>query len=127
MVRRWVGVVTSLLFLHVNLKALDRACATHGASGRAGEQTADATTAHMHHAAAGHTHAPTEPTAHDAHSCELPVRADCCQFAASCGISFSVEEDTPPSSLALHVALPTHLMFAPLSPVRTPDPPPPRA
>lgn len=82
--RRFTGLLTSLLLLHLTLVAADLTCVKHGVHGAAHAAQSDMSPDEGHHASAD-SDAPNR----DDTSCEVPTLPACCQALASCGVSIA--------------------------------------
>ena len=117
--RRFLGLFTMLVMVHLTLVGPDNACAVHGRHGHSSrmmdapfrDTAIGGTVAH------GHSHEP----------CETPSSGHCCETLTSCGVTAAVEaqRDPLPSGLLAGVApisAGAHLLSRALGP----EPPPPR-
>jgi hypothetical protein len=121
--RRFTGLLTSLLLLHLTLVAADLTCAKHGVHGAAHAVQSDRSSHEGHHASAG-----SDATSRDDTSCEVPTVPACCQALASCGVSIAEQrlaESGDPSHLVVGVLYGAD--DTPPSWSIAPDTPPPKA
>jgi hypothetical protein len=140
MLRRVLGAVAWLLLLNVNVEAADRACGMELSAG----ETAAAHEGEHHgpaHRGDGEHHGdrrhhgdgPHHPRNHNAgHSsddgdCKIPRVAECCQAAASCGVTLSSEECESSNAPHDDTAVVTDIAGRALRGSPAPDTPPPKA
>ena len=119
--RKVASVVLSLALLHLTVARADASCASHSERATA-TAAVEATTAHHDH------HGAPDPTPlADEEQCDAPLARDCCASVASCAFAFEADVRESDGLLApARAALPVELR-APLSVIRAPEPPPPRA
>lgn len=127
--RRFAGLLTSALMMHLNAAAGGATCGTHSESGRA--PTASATehsagSARMAEMAAMMGSAAQHEQHGDA-PCHVPSQATCCQAMASCSVAFVSSGAGSAGSAFEHPAIPGAAVDAPQSVIAAPDPPPPKA
>jgi hypothetical protein len=121
--RRLIGLLTSLLLFHLTLVGADLTCAKHGAHATA-HVSQPATPAHTDH----HASPPLDAPGDDDMSCRVPTLPACCQALVSCGLSIDEARSTASDGLS-HLALDvlSGADDAPTSWTLEPDPPPPKA
>jgi hypothetical protein len=121
--RRFTGLLTSLLLLHLTLVGADLPCAKHGSHGAANVSQPE-TSPHGGH------HAPLRsdaPGTYDT-TCQMPTLPACCQALASCGVSMAGERSADSGDLPHLVAgVLSGADVTPTSWTLEPDPPPPKA
>lgn len=119
--RRLSGLIAGLLMLHFTFVGADFACARHG--DRAAQSHQRVTGHHGHHVTGAHVESPATEQ-----PCETPTQPECCHAMTSCAISAAFERGTrsdaaPPQRDVIEPAI----IRVPLSPITSPDPPPPKA
>jgi hypothetical protein len=106
--------------LHLNLQAADAPCARHSARS-VGESASAHPARHAHHAGSARDAINTKTP------CEIPAQPNCCQALASCSMNAlaSGARSAPLPNGAS--AISQMVREIPVSPVASPDPPPPKA
>ena len=152
--RRFTGLLLTLLTLHLNLLGADVACVKHGGHEGAAvhsvnEHAADAPNSATHtmmmpnhashgQAAAMHAASGTLGTrtagadlsalGHNAPPCDLPQQPNCCKALASCSVAFVADNDLDVTGiLRVSQVITPIAMTVPPSERAAPDPPPPKA
>jgi hypothetical protein len=123
MIRRLILIALGVSLVHLNVERADVVCASHGqdhhAAGHSERQTASAS--HHDHANANASVATDE-------DCQTPVQADCCQALVSCsGVPSLGSEQFVVDVAKTHDRAVGERQVEPLSSIRAPEPPPPRA
>jgi hypothetical protein len=121
--RRFLGLLTWLLVLHLTLVRSDTVCAEHGVGGAHAAQTPADAHDQEHHAVTTGSTGGAEDT-----PCQVPTRPQCCEALASCTTSLvasrgSSRLDAYDRGLVILVAGTP----IPASQAAGPEPPPPRA
>jgi hypothetical protein len=128
--RRFAGLLTGALMMHLNAAAGGAVCATHSgnghassASGTATRSVASARMAAMTGMAGGAAH-------HEQHGdapCGAPSQAKCCQAMTSCFAVFVGDGAGSVAPPFERTAVVSAAVDAPHSVIAAPDPPPPKA
>lgn len=120
---RLIAVLLTVVMLHLSFATADAACARH--AHRGGSGNAAAMTHHESGAPSGASALATSDVGGD--SCAIPLTADCCAAAASCGVSFTAVRSRLAVTFDAGQALAVGDARAPGAVFASPDPPPPKA
>lgn len=118
--RRLAGFLVAFLMLHLTFVGAGVRCA----------QGSELNVVGHHYANGHHAGMVTETSAHSTHNQSHPVPAqpECCRSMAACAVTVALRAEAHASSECFREnAIVARLMSVPLSPITTPDPPPPKA
>ena len=122
--RRIAGMLVALLMLHLNLVQADVPCASRGIAHGSGVMTPPARSMQM----VRHRHEATDHHQRHDKPCDTPTHADCCQALTSCSLLIGHGASKQFAAIPpAHERVLAGLAALPLSPIVSPDPPPPRA